>query len=304
MSRSPTAAPTQAFSSAVEAGKTAVAWSVRTIPRCARRSASSAVTSSPSKTTRPASGGREPARSRSAVVLPEPFGPTTATTRPVGSSSDMPSSAVKPSKRLARPVASRTGVDSAAGSGGGTAPGPARPGAGTREQPPPQLRQQALAAEAEDDEDEHRRDHRVEACGFGALGGAHQVAHLGHEEIDAEADGRAERRPRAAEQDGDEELEREERPERVQVGDAGEVDREGPGQAAHRGRADERREPQPADRGSERRGRGGALGRRREPDPVRRSRQRHECQCRERQQRQGELVVPDGAETVLEHESL
>src|SRR5678816_3850783 len=52
-----------------------------------------------------------------AVDLPAPFSPRSATTRPAGSCSSTPSSALTPSKCIATPSSARTGVSAAAGVG-------------------------------------------------------------------------------------------------------------------------------------------------------------------------------------------
>src|SRR6476661_9362988 len=63
--------------------------------------------SRPSKKTRPASGAVSPASSPISVVLPAPFGPMTACSSPVRTSSVISSDATTPPKRLPRASISR-----------------------------------------------------------------------------------------------------------------------------------------------------------------------------------------------------
>src|SRR4029453_5246202 len=63
------------FSSTDRRGKPRAIWNVRTRPRRVTRSARQAVMSSPSKTTRPASGGISPETQLKSVVFPAPLGP-------------------------------------------------------------------------------------------------------------------------------------------------------------------------------------------------------------------------------------
>ena len=70
--------------------------SVRAIPRRTRSEVGAAVTSVPSSEIAPASAGSAPEISRSAVVLPEPFGPISAAVSPRRSSSEKSSTAITP----------------------------------------------------------------------------------------------------------------------------------------------------------------------------------------------------------------
>src|SRR6266498_5642903 len=102
-------------------------WKVRPIPRCViscglrlrlqmpKRFVSR--TSSPSKTIRPAVGGKIPVTRLKNVVLPAPFGPISPTIRPSSTSRSTSSRAAKPPKRFVTLSASRSATS-----------GPRRPG--------------------------------------------------------------------------------------------------------------------------------------------------------------------------------
>ena len=82
--------PNATFSAAVIVGKSEYAWN--TIP-VSRRLAGTSVTSRPSISTRPSVGRSNPASSRSAVVLPQPDGPSRASNSPGSSARSSPASA-------------------------------------------------------------------------------------------------------------------------------------------------------------------------------------------------------------------
>src|SRR3546814_8473287 len=81
-------------------------WKVRPSPRRARRATGQPVTSSPSSTTRPASGLRPPASWAIRVDLPAPLGPISAWISPGSTARSMPSVAFKAPKALCRPCSS------------------------------------------------------------------------------------------------------------------------------------------------------------------------------------------------------
>ena len=85
--------PNATFSAAVIVGKSEYAWN--TIP-VSRRLAGTSVTSRPSISTRPSVGRSNPASSRSAVVLPQPDGPSRASSSPGSSARSSPASACVP----------------------------------------------------------------------------------------------------------------------------------------------------------------------------------------------------------------
>src|SRR5690606_21912282 len=70
----------------------------------------SPVTSSPATSTRPASGRRKPAIIRSVVVLPQPDGPSRATSSPGAMSSRRSSTMVRPPSTLVSPSSRSPGV--------------------------------------------------------------------------------------------------------------------------------------------------------------------------------------------------
>jgi hypothetical protein len=79
-------------------------WKLLAMPRRARLNGGSRVMSRPSNSTRPSSLNRAPETQLMSVVLPEPLGPMRPRRSPGATSSVMLSSAVKPPKRLARPL--------------------------------------------------------------------------------------------------------------------------------------------------------------------------------------------------------
>src|SRR5919204_3664335 len=92
-----------------------VIWNERARPLRARRGALSAVTSSPAKTMRPASGRRSPASWPMKVVLPAPFGPMMACVSPSRTSKSMPSLARSAPKLFVRARTSSIGLVEDAG---------------------------------------------------------------------------------------------------------------------------------------------------------------------------------------------
>src|SRR5215207_881753 len=99
------------FSRPVRYASTAAYWPDRPI-RC-RTAPACATTSKPATRARPASGASSVARIRTVVVLPAPFGPSSASTLPVASSRSTPSSARTAPKRLVSPSATIAGRPSA-----------------------------------------------------------------------------------------------------------------------------------------------------------------------------------------------
>src|SRR4029450_10196586 len=91
------------FSRPVRYASTAAYCPERPISR--RTARASVTTSKPATRARPASGASSVARIRTMVVLPAPFGPSSASTLPAGSSRSTPSSARTSPKRLPRPSA-------------------------------------------------------------------------------------------------------------------------------------------------------------------------------------------------------
>ena len=248
-------APTTAFSRAVSCGKTPFDCNVRTRPRRARRAGGSIVTSSPSSRTRPASARTVPASTRSAVVFPEPFGPTSATTRPGSSSRSNPSRAWTPPKRFAAP---RTSSARARDRGRRRR---SRAGAHARPQPRRQGGDDAVGAGREHRDEEQRGEERREP---GRLTSAEPADRLGRERERAEeqdAHDRPQRARRPADEHRDEQQERQPRAVRARVRDPGELDVQGARETADGCRAGERAETQPTCLGSERGRGGGTLGR-------------------------------------------
>src|SRR5882672_7625199 len=96
-----------------------VIWNERARPMRARCGAARAVTSTPSKRTRPASGRRPPASCPMKVVLPAPFGPMIACVSPSRTSRSMPSVARNAPKLL---VSARTSSIGLVEDAGETAP--------------------------------------------------------------------------------------------------------------------------------------------------------------------------------------
>ena len=84
------------FSSTESRGNPRAIWKVRTRPRTVMRWAGQPVTSTPSKMTRPASGGISPDTQLNSVVLPAPFGPMSPVIGPPRTARFTPSSAVTP----------------------------------------------------------------------------------------------------------------------------------------------------------------------------------------------------------------
>src|SRR5438270_3050364 len=91
--------PKATFCIAVMCGNSEYAWNTMPISRLL---AGTLVTSSPPKTTRPPSVSSRPATSRSAVVLPQPEGPSRATSSPGARVRLSPSRAVTPAYRRFR----------------------------------------------------------------------------------------------------------------------------------------------------------------------------------------------------------
>src|SRR5262245_44772974 len=89
------------FSRPVRLGSTVAYWPAS--PICCRTSFASRTTSRPSTSARPASGFRIVARTRIAVVLPAPLGPSSPKTVRAGTSRSIPSSAVTVSTRFVSP---------------------------------------------------------------------------------------------------------------------------------------------------------------------------------------------------------
>ncbi len=84
------------FSSTDSRGKPRAIWNVRTRPRAVTRCGAQPVTSAPSKTTRPPSGGINPDTQLKSVVLPAPLGPISPVIVPPFTARSTPSSAVTP----------------------------------------------------------------------------------------------------------------------------------------------------------------------------------------------------------------
>ena len=84
--------PNSTFDSAVMFGKSEYAW--KTMPM-SRLLEGMPVTSLPSMTTRPEVGASNPATIRSAVVFPQPEGPSSERNSPVSSATSISSIAVK-----------------------------------------------------------------------------------------------------------------------------------------------------------------------------------------------------------------
>src|SRR3972149_173016 len=79
-------------------------WKVRAIPRWQIVSGVRPAISSPRKRMEPAVRGRAPETQLNAVVLPEPFGPIRPRISPSRTSKETALRAVKPPKRLVRPL--------------------------------------------------------------------------------------------------------------------------------------------------------------------------------------------------------
>ena len=82
--------PKATLSSALRFGKSRKSWNTTAMRRCSggnQASVAGSSSTSPSSSMRPASIGRSPASARSAVVLPDPFGPRSATVSPSAISS-------------------------------------------------------------------------------------------------------------------------------------------------------------------------------------------------------------------------
>src|SRR3712207_6689201 len=80
-------------------------WNISANPR---RCVGSPVTSAPSNPTRPLRGRSSPATARSRVDLPQPEGPSTASTSPSGNRNETSSTALTPSNATVRPSTSST----------------------------------------------------------------------------------------------------------------------------------------------------------------------------------------------------
>src|SRR5690606_33634740 len=86
-------APTSRFSRTVSDGNTWRPSGTCAIPRCARRAGGTPARSRPSKRIAPDVTGASPEIALNSVLLPAPFGPTTATSSPAPTRSDTPLSA-------------------------------------------------------------------------------------------------------------------------------------------------------------------------------------------------------------------
>ena len=103
-------------------------WKVRPSPRRMRAWAGRPSIACPARVIRPEVGRWLPARRSNIVVLPAPFGPTSATISPACTAKLTPSTAACPPNRLTTLVAPRSGLGSsglgpggACGSGGSMA---------------------------------------------------------------------------------------------------------------------------------------------------------------------------------------
>src|SRR5215471_9635056 len=79
------------------------------MPRRERRSDDSRVTSSPSNVTLPADAARSPESTLMSVVLPAPFGPTTACSLPRSSAIETSLTAARPPNRRVSPRVASSG---------------------------------------------------------------------------------------------------------------------------------------------------------------------------------------------------
>src|SRR5690606_3654320 len=86
------------------------------------RWAGTPVTSTPSSTTRPASGAVRPAATRSSVVLPPPLGPRTLTVSPAATARSIPTRTGRPPRATDTPSRTRRGSGAGRGSAAGTSP--------------------------------------------------------------------------------------------------------------------------------------------------------------------------------------
>src|SRR4051812_24923584 len=96
------------FSWPVSSSSTAAYWPAR--PICCLSSAACSTTSRPATVALPESGLRRVVSTRTAVVLPAPFGPSSPSTLPGATSRSTPSSARTSPKLLTRPVAVMAGA--------------------------------------------------------------------------------------------------------------------------------------------------------------------------------------------------
>ena len=202
--------------------------------------------------------------------MPEPFGPISAHTSPATSSSDTESAATSSPKRLVSDSATRIGGSCTGSRAAGTETSVVARRTGgsdvSRDESPHQ-RDDPFAAEREHGEEEQRREHRVEARRLDAFQRPEHAGGAGDEREPGDSGRGPERRRDAAEQHGDEELEREVRPVLARVRDARELHRQPAGEAADRRRGDERAEPATCGRNAERGGRGRHLPRSAKLDP-------------------------------------
>ena len=100
------------FSLPVSNSSTVAAWAVS--PMALRTSAGSVCTSYPATRAVPEVGGLRVVIMRIVVVLPEPLGPSSPSTDPVGTEKEIPSTAVKSPNFLTRFSASIAGADDGA----------------------------------------------------------------------------------------------------------------------------------------------------------------------------------------------
>ncbi len=167
---------------------------------------------------RPASGSITPASRRSTVVLPEPFGPTSAVILPGSTSSDTSRAAVTSPKRFCSPAAVS---DACACGARALSPGPGwRPASLGAGSPPSRATRRRAAAARREERVRPRRGDALERSD--RVCGERKQAEHEHPERCAECG------ERPADQDDDEEPEGEVRAEARGVGDRGEVDRKRP----------------------------------------------------------------------------
>src|SRR5262249_17994191 len=131
-------------------------WKVRAIPRRARSSGVSRVTSRPAKRTRPEVGRRSPVRQLKNVDLPAPLGPMSPSTSPSLTATEALSTALKAPKAIVSWLAS----SSMAGLGF------ARLARGTHA--PGEESQQSARQEASDDDNYRAIDHESKPRAFAA----------------------------------------------------------------------------------------------------------------------------------------
>ena len=85
-------------------------WKLRASPKCVRLCAGAPSMTFPSKRTVPVSLCNVPQMQLTSVLLPEPLGPMRPNRSPGATSRSMPSSAMKPPKRLERPLTWSSGL--------------------------------------------------------------------------------------------------------------------------------------------------------------------------------------------------